>query len=297
MSPQTKGLLAFIGATLAGSGIPVFSKLVLKEIGPAEMMTIRFLIAWLVFLPFVWRSLPRKIGSWLKISLAVFPAAINMVLFANGVQFTTATMAQLIYSFSPIVGAVIVFFIGQEKLGLKKISGIIVGLIGMMILIITPLGNSQLTGLFGTIKGNGLILIGMICWTIYTVASKTLNHKFSSQAITSILLLEGFLVNFLFGGFGIFRPETLRQISLTTWMWILYLSLISSIAFFLLYQMAIKYTSAVSVLMMSYLQPVLTFILAAVLLGEKLSPLLIVAGGLTLTGAYLTTTAKNHGTK
>jgi len=161
----------------------------------------------------------------------------------------------------------------------------------MMILIIAPLGNSQLTGLFGTIKGNSLILLGMLCWTVYTVASKALD-KFPPQAITSILLLEGFLVNFLFGGYGIFRPETLQQISLTTWLWLLYLSLISSIAFFLLYQIAIKYTSAVTVLMMSYLQPVLTFIWAAILLGETLSPLLIVAGGLTLTGAYLTTTAK-----
>ncbi|MDP2709032.1 MAG: DMT family transporter [bacterium] len=290
MPSKTKGILAFIGATLAGSGIPVFSKLVLKEIGPEEMMTIRFLIAWLVFLPFVWRSLPKKIGAWLKISLATLPAAINMVLFANGVQFTTATMAQLIYSLSPIAAAVIVFFIGQEKLGLKKISGIIVGLIGMMILIITPLGNQQLAGLIGTAKGNSLLLIGMVCWTIYTIASKAL--KFPPQVITSILLLNGFLINLLFGGFKIFTPEALQQISLITWLWIFYLSLICSIAFFLLYQVAIKYTTAVTVLMMSYLQPVLTFIWAAVLLGERLSPLLIIAGGLTLTGAYLTTTAK-----
>lgn len=292
MSSQTKGLLAFIGATLAGSGIPVFSKLVLREIGPAEMMTIRFLIAWLVFLPFVWHSLPKKIGDWLKISLVVLPAAINMVLFANGVQFTTATMAQLIYSLSPIVAAVIVFFIGQEKLGLKKISGIIVGLIGMTILIVAPLGNQQLSGLIGTTKGNGLLLIGMVCWTIYTIASKALNHKFQPQVITSILLLNGFIINFLFGGFRIFNLEALPQISPITWLWILYLSLICSVVFFLLYQLAIKYTTAVTVLMMAYLQPVLTFIWAAILLGETLNPLLIIAGGLTLAGAYLTTTAK-----
>jgi len=124
MTAKTKGVLAFLGAALTGSGIPVFSKLVLKEIGPEEMMTIRFLIAWLVFLPFVWRSLPQKIGAWLKISLAVFPAAINMVLFANGVQFTTATMAQLIYSLSPIAAAVIVFLSVRKSLGSKKLPGL-----------------------------------------------------------------------------------------------------------------------------------------------------------------------------
>mgnify|MGYP001604510743 CR=1 FL=1 len=292
LSSKTKGILAFIGATLAGSGIPVFSKLVLREIGPEEMMTIRFLIAWLIFLPFVFRSLPKKISDWFKISLATLPAAVNMVLFANGVQFTTASMAQLIYSLSPIAAAVIVFFIGQEKLGPRKIWGIIIGLIGMLVLILTPLRNQQLSGLIGSTQGNGLLLIGMICWTMYTIASKSLNRLFSSSVISSVLLLNGFLINFLFGGFKIFTPNALQQISLVTWLSILYLSLICSIAFFLLYQLAIKYTSAVTVLMMTYLQPVLTFIWAAILLGETLNPLLIIAAGLTLAGAYLTTTAK-----
>ena len=127
---------------------------------------------------------------------------------------------------------------------------------------------------------------------MYTIASKSLNRLFSSSVISSVLLLNVFLINFLFGGFKIFTPNALQQISLVTWLSILYLSLICSIAFFLLYQLAIKYTSAVTVLMMTYLQPVLTFIWAAILLGETLNPLLIIAAGLTLAGAYLTTTAK-----
>lgn len=287
-----KKLVILLIAAIAGSGIPVFSKIILQTINPEEMMTIRFFIAWLAFLPWVWKFLPKKLSDWLTISLATFPAVINMVLFANGVQFTTATMAQLIYSFSPIIAALIVVIIGQERLNLKKISGIIIGFLGIIILLI-PSNNLQTSNsLIGTTKGNGLLLIGMIGWTIYTIASKSLNNRFSPQVISFILLVNGFLANFLLGGFTVFSPEKLGQIPPATWGWIIYLSIICSVAFFFFYQLSIQITSAVTTSMVQYLSPVFTFIWAARLLGETLYPLLIIAGGLTLTGAYLTTTAK-----
>ena len=255
-------------------------------------MTIRLFVAWLVFLPWVWKSLPKKFSDWLTISLVTLPAVINMVLFANGVQFTSATMAQLIYAFSPIVAAVIVVIIGQEKLTRGKISGIAIGFFGMMILLVPSINLQTANTLIGNLKGNGLLLIGMICWTIYTIASKPLNNRFAAQIISFNLLVNGFLANFILGGFRIFSPEKLGQIPLSTWGWIVYLSVVCSIGFFSLYQLSIKLTSAVTTSIMHYLTPVFTFIWAAGLLRESLNWFIVLGGGLTIAGAYLTTTAK-----
>ena len=287
-----KKLLILLAAAITGSGIPVFSKIVLQTLNPEEMMTIRLFVAWLVFLPWVWKSLPKKFSDWLAISLVTLPAVINMVLFANGVQFTSATMAQLIYAFSPIVAAVIVVIIGQEKLTRGKISGIAIGFFGMMILLVPSINLQTANTLIGNLKGNGLLLIGMICWTIYTIASKPLNNRFASQVISFNLLVNGFLANFILGGFRIFSPEKLGQIPLSTWGWIVYLSVVCSIGFFSLYQLSIKLTSAVTTSIMHYLTPVFTFILAAGLLRESLNWFIVLGGGLTIAGAYLTTTAK-----
>ncbi|PIP52655.1 hypothetical protein COX09_00405, partial [Candidatus Beckwithbacteria bacterium CG23_combo_of_CG06-09_8_20_14_all_47_9] len=265
-----KKLLILLAAAITGSGIPVFSKIVLQTLNPEEMMTIRLFVAWLVFLPWVWKSLPKKFSDWLAISLVTLPAVINMVLFANGVQFTSATMAQLIYAFSPIVAAVIVVIIGQEKLTRGKISGIAIGFFGMMILLVPSINLQTANTLIGNLKGNGLLLIGMICWTIYTIASKPLNNRFAAQIISFNLLVNGFLANFILGGFRIFSPEKLGQIPLSTWGWIVYLSVVCSIGFFSLYQLSIKLTSAVTTSIMHYLTPVFTFILAAGLLRESL---------------------------
>jgi len=287
-----KKLLILLAAAITGSGIPVFSKIVLQTLNPEEMMTIRLFVAWLVFLPWVWKSLPKKFSDWLTISLVTLPAVINMVLFANGVQFTSATMAQLIYAFSPIVAAVIVVIIGQEKLTRGKISGIAIGFFGMMILLVPSINLQTANTLIGNLKGNGLLLIGMICWTIYTIASKPLNNRFASQVISFNLLVNGFLANFILGGFRIFSPEKLGQIPLSTWGWIVYLSVVCSIGFFSLYQLSIKLTSAVTTSIMHYLTPVFTFIWAAGLLRESLNWFIVLGGGLTIAGAYLTTTAK-----
>lgn len=287
-----KKLLILIAAAVTGSGIPVFSKIVLQTLNPEEMMTIRFFIAWLVFLPWIWRALPKKFSDWLAISLVTLPAVINMVLFANGMQFTSATMAQLIYTFSPIVAALIVVVIGQEKINRQKISGIVVGFIGMIILLIPSINLQTAGALVGSFKGNSLLLAGMICWTIYTIASKPLNNRFPAQIISFNLMVNGFLANFILGGYRVFTPEKLGQIPPSTWIWIIYLSLVCSIGFFSLYQLAIKLTSAVTTSMMHYLTPVFTFIWAAMLLGESLNWLIVLGGSLTIAGAYLTTMAK-----
>src|SRR3989338_1865351 len=297
MTPYQKKILLVVATALAGGGIPVFSKLLLREIGPTEFMTLRFFGAWLLFLPFVIKALPRKISDWLKISLVVMPAAINMILFARGLFFTTATMAALIYSFSPIAAAIMVYFIGQEKLNWRKIIGILIGFIGMLILIIAPLNYQSLADFVGTAKGNGLMLLCMMLMTIFTVASKPLQQKFSPAVITSILFLNCFIVNAIAGGYTIFNPSLLLKLSTTAWLSLGYLIFINSIIFFWLYQITLKQTTAVNVSMTSYITPIITFVWAAILLGERLNSVLVIAGALTLTGAYLTTTAKNHGTK
>lgn len=201
-------------------------------------------------------------------------------------------MATLIYALSPITAAVIVSSFGWEKLSLRKIRGIAIGFSGMIILISASLGNNGGGNIFGTPKGNLLILAGMFLWSVYSIATNRLDKRIHTQAITFSLLFNGFLLNFLIGGFRVFTDQTLSQLSLTTWISLTYMALICTVVGFYLYQLSIKLISAVSTLMIHYVQPLITFIWAAILLGERLNPLLIIAGGLTLTGAYLTTTAK-----
>lgn len=280
-------LMILLAATFAGSGIPVFSKIILRSLQPEEMMTLRFFIASVVFFPWIIKSLPKKISDWLKISLVTLPAVINMVLFANGVQFSPAITAQLIYAFSPIVTAIIVVLIGQEKLNWQKISGIMIGFIGMFFILAPSLKTFN-----NNMKGNILLFLGMICWSIYTIASKPLNQRFTSSIISFNLLVNGFLANFILSGWRVFSLEKLNQIPASTWVWIIYLSLVCSIGFFYLYQLSIKLTSAVTASMMQYSTPLFTFIWAALLLQEHLSWWIIIGGILIISGAYLTTTAK-----
>lgn len=289
MTSYQKKLLLLAGTVLTGGGIPVFSKLLLREMSPTEFMTIRFFSAWLIMLPLVVKLLPRKLKDWWLINLVVLPASLNMVLFARGLLTTTATMATLIYSFSPIAAAIMVYAIGQEKLNQRKLTGIFIGFIGMLIIILAPLKIAQLAVFVGSFQGNLLIFLGMVLFTVYTVASKSIQAKFKPETIVSILFLNGALVNALAGGYTIFNPVRLLPLSATAWLALSFLVLINSILFFWLYQVTLKYTSAVTVSMASYLYPIITFIWAAILLSERLNPLLVIGGGLTIIGAYLTT--------
>lgn len=297
MDGRYLALLAIIFAALAGAGNPVFSKISLEEIPPLSFIFIRFFLALLFIFPLFLREKPKFDKDILKVALISLFSTANIVLFVFGIRLTTATGAQMIYSFVPIMTAIIAYFLIKEYFTSRKIKGIFLGFLGTMLIVLLPL-IGQPSPLKGNFLGNLLILAGATLYSFYPVFSKKLQARYSPTYLTFVFLAVTTIVHlFLFPIELVTHPHWFQAVSLNSWLALLYVAVFGTIVFYLLTQYAIKHGSAVIGATILYLQPIATFGWAAVLLGEKLTSGLVIGGLMVLTGAYLVTQAHNRSAK
>ncbi|HKZ35135.1 MAG TPA: DMT family transporter [Patescibacteria group bacterium] len=281
MSSNLKALLAIVGAAVVGGGIPVFSKIGIAQIPPFTFAFLRFLIAGLILFPLVKNQLPQKLKIWRQLILISLPATINISLFVLGIRLTSATAAQLIYVIVPIITAIVAFWLIKESLGVKKLLGIILGLAGVLVVILEPLGNV-------TLLGNLLVLAAASAYAFYPVFSKKMLVKHSPLLLTFIFALTTAAVNLLLAGTELWRyPNWWQTIDLMAIMSVFYVGIFGGAIFYLLSQIATKHSSATGGTMLLYLQPIAAYFWASNFLGEGLSLKLILGGGLAVLGAYL----------
>lgn len=293
MAQQKKVLAVIILAALLGGGISPLSKIALKEFPPLSLMALRFLLAFIILLPFIYKSLPKTIKNWMMVGKTTIFATLNGILFIYGVKLTGATVSQLIYSLGTITVAIIAYFTLQEKLNPKQKIGIVIGLLGTIITVLLPvLTTNQLINI-GALQGNLMILAGMISFSIFTVKAKKLQEVYSPLTMTGLMAITIAIVVGFLAIPEIINYEWIIHISLIGWISFAYLSIIIGTIFFWLLQYAIKHGSPTISSTTGYLQPVFTFLWASLLIGEKLSPGLIIGGGLTMIGAYLVTKTKS----
>lgn len=288
MSDKEKALLLiFLEALLSAGNGPV-QKIGLFSIPPLTFAFIRFLLSTLIILPFIFQK-RRKVWSEMKaLSPMTLFASLNIMVFILGLKLTTATIAQLLYAASPLLTGIIASRLLGDRLTSRKLTGIIIGFMGILIVILLPVveKGSQFSG---NLLGNLLIVIGVICTSIYLVLSKKAQQYHSPIVVnntfiilTTILLFPLFLFEL------IFSPGWWNDISLTSLSALAYTVVFGTIALWLVKQYAVKHGGVLIASLSLYLTPISTFILAYILLGEKLTLGIVIGGALALLGIFLT---------
>lgn len=130
----------------------------------------------------------RLVRSYGKNLLAIsLLACANIVLFNLAISYTSATASQLIYCLVPLIVALLTALIFKERLKTKKIIGIILGLVGVLIIILFPVISGQKEVVFSLIP-NLVISLGAMSYSFYTLFSKKLLNIFSPFFITSTFI-------------------------------------------------------------------------------------------------------------
>ncbi len=199
----------------------------------------------------------------LLLFLSFLAIPVNQFLFLFGMRFTTASNAALLYATTPIL--VLVFsrlFLG-ERLTKLKIVGVILGFVGVM----TVIFERGVTASMEYLLGNVLIGCAVMAWGLYTVFGRRLIVRYGAIEASSMTLIIGTV---MFLPIGIvpalrFPFETLTVFS---WMQILYLAVITSVFSYFLWYFALGRAEAGKVALFTNLQPILTTVLAVVLLGQ-----------------------------
>jgi drug/metabolite transporter (DMT)-like permease len=174
----------------------------------------------------------------------------------------------------------------------NKLLGIGIGLFGALLISLLPVleKGSQING---DILGNLFIFFAMVFWAIYTIGSQhAIRRGYSPITITSMSL---FVSAFIFCIITLLTYHGNLLISFSrpdTLLLLLHLSLLVTVATYLLYQWAIKHSSGTTASLNIYLQPVFGLGINALLLGERVTTGLLIGSTFVILGVVLATKRK-----
>jgi len=262
----------------------IVARFALREFPPTQLTAVRAGVAAFV-LAVLWLTRPRPALSRRDLAalalLGLVGITANQLLFAFGVPRTSVAHASLLSALAPIMVLAIAASIGQERITLQKIAGMIVAMGGVAVLQM----ESTARGI-ATLTGDALILLSAAAIAVYSVLGKHVIARHDIVTVNAASFLAGFLslTPWLWPPHGF----SYAAVSARGWLSLLYMAVFPSVFGYLIYCYALTKLPASRVSAFSYLQPPLASLLALPLLAEPLSGSLVGGGALILAGVYVT---------
>ena len=290
--PRTGALLSVI---LWGTSF-VATKLVLREISPITLVFVRFAQgAVLMTLILAWhrelRLPPRSTWGWLFL-MGFIGIFVHQLLQVNGLRLTSATTTGWLIGLIPLWTALLSRLVLREPMGFQKILGLAVGFLGAVLLITKGDLSTQLLSLPST-RGDLLILLSTINWAVYTVLGHgTLRVLGAVRATAGAMILGWVMLAPLF--FWNEGWRELGQVSAVGWGALVFLGVGCSGLGYLFWYGALERMEASRVAAFLYLEPLVTLMVAALVLEERAGWITLLGGIIVLTGVLLVEKAPRH---
>jgi drug/metabolite transporter (DMT)-like permease len=273
---------------MAWSGSWITGKLAVGSAPPLEISTVRFVIAALVVaaIATVARTNLGRGNLWPVVLAGVFGyCAYNAFVFVGLTMAPASDGALIVPTTIPVLTAVAAPFVG-ERLTATKIAGFALASVGAATVIAAGQTGDEISS--RRLVGDLLMLLGAGCWAVYTVLGTIALRTRSPLAIVTIAAPIGAALLFPLGFFEKGYADVAGW-STAVWLNVLYLALAGSVASFIAFYWLVRRVGAGIASMTSYFVPVLTLVMAVVLLGDRPQPLQLVGGLVILGGVRLAT--------
>tara|TARA_Y100000741_G_scaffold316534_1_gene262869 strand:- start:21 stop:881 length:861 start_codon:yes stop_codon:yes gene_type:complete len=269
-------------AAIWGSAF-MFIKISAVDFGPILLVTLRLLIAGLVFMPFLLRKKKRSLFK------AYLPAILIIAIVSNAIPFTmfayaslgaTSNMLGILNGTTAFLTTIIAYFWLKEAVTSKQIIGLFFGFIGVLILVNPSNGST-------TLMASLCAMIGSLCYAF----NATYLQKYHSNSDKIVLIGWSMLFGGLFmiplASFNLpnAMPDTNSILAL------FWLAVISTGVGYLAYVRLIDRIGAVKTATLTYLLPVFSIIWGAIFLQEKIT--IFILGGFifVMMGMYYANTS------
>jgi drug/metabolite transporter (DMT)-like permease len=227
--------------------------------------------------------------------LGMLNIPLNQLLFISGVDLSTAPNASLAYALTPAFVLLLSVIAYRQRPGGRQIIGMLLAMVGAAIVLVDRGANLS----EGLMMGNMMVLGAAIAWSLYTMLGRDLATYYGGFHLTAMTMFTGAILYVpvwavLYGVDIVPLDITplLRTVDGITpmeiWGQIMYLGIITSGLGFGLWYVALTSLDAARLSVFNNLQPVLTTILAWVLLGTVPTPVFVVGGVVALAGVVLT---------
>lgn len=284
---MTRTYLLLLLTTLFWGGTAVAGKLVLQDIPPLTAGVLRYGITALLLLLLFRSQLPspwalRTRDRWLLVWIGIFGTFLNHTFFFLALSYAPAAHGALIPSTtSPIWTLLLAARRGQERVGALQIVGMGLCLAGV-VLVVHPARVLTGEGL-GVLLGDGLFLIGGMAWGVYSYLSAMAMRRLS--AVTTLVFGMGVGTLLLIPIALKERPwATVHLAHVSAWGALAFLVGACTLLALLWWNIALARVGAGRTAVFTNLVPLFGILFSWLLLGERLAPIQLLGGLLSVAG-------------
>jgi len=280
--------LALLAVQILFGTWPIFGKIVLRSMSPTSLVACRLTGAALAF-----ALLQRKLTPLLRMPVkdvllltlcSMMGIVGNQFLFVKGLSLTTVINATLLSTTIPVFALFVSILLGYDRLSVRRLIGITLAAAGVVYLV-NP-ARADLSS--QTTAGNLLIICNSLLYAMYIVFSKDLFERYGALNVITWMFLVGALFTVPVGIYSM-RHENIGAIGAGVWLTMAIIIIFPTVGAYYLNAWALTKVASSTVAVYIYLQPLIAFGLAPVVLGEEWSWRTIIAGLLICAGVGVVT--------
>ena len=287
-------IVAFLTVAVWGTTFVWTKLLIINGLSPAQIFTLRFIIAYVLLTGFsLWRGRHKWLSdNWrdelTMMALGLTGGSMYFLTENESLRFTTATNTSLIVCSCPLFAMLIIaLFYKSERFSRLQALGSLLALIGMAAVVLNGHFVLHLSPL-----GDTLAFSACICWALYTLLMKPVMGRYPAMFITRKVFFYGILTILPYYIFVpdmpsmdvLMRPEVALNL--------LFLGSVASMLCYLTWSWCMKGLGAVVCTNWVYVNPITTIIAAWLILDEQITVYFLIGSILIIMGMYLSSKKK-----
>lgn len=267
---------------------PIVGKIVLRSMSSTSLVSLRILGAAVIFSLLQRRlgeirRLPRKVFAWLVLS-SLLGVALNQFIFVGGLALTTAINATLLITTIPVFTLVVSIILGYDSASVRHFLGIALAVAGVVYLV----DPWRATITAQTTRGNLLLIASSFFYGAYIAVSRNLFRRYGALTVITWIFQIAALVALPIAAYN-WSTQGLADVSTGLFLGVAYIILVPTVGAYYLNSWAITRVPPSVVAVYIYLQPLLAFGLAPLVLGESWNSRTILACALIFSGVAVVT--------
>lgn len=275
-------IAAFLIVVVWGCTFVQTKVLINAGLRPDEIFTLRFVIAYLLILPFSWRRLflANVKDELIALLLGLTGGSLYFIVENYALAYGYCSNVSLIVCLTPLVTALIVGWrYPAERLGKAGMVGSVVALGGMALVVFNGNFVLKLSPL-----GDVLALGACICWALYSLLIKHLGARYDNMLITRKVFGYGLLTIIPLLLWRGINCDIVIYGGVAVWGNILFLGVVASMLCFLGWNWCLARLGTVRATNFLYLNPVIAIVSSALVLGERVTWIAVLGAVCILAG-------------
>ncbi len=288
-------ILILVANILFAVNMPVSKYLLPDHLLPEALTILRITFAcvlfWITSL-FMQREKVSLKDLGILFVCALCGIAFNQSLFIYGLTITSPVDASIIAIGVPIYVMLLAALVLKEPITRMKAFGVLLGVCGALMLVMQ---SSHAGGQVSSLRGNLMIIISGLSYSVYLVISKPITLRYSSVTIMKWMFLFGTLVLLPFMYNQVFDSPAFNHQGIDgKEVWAIAFVLFGGTYIpYLLIPMSLKRIRPTTVSMYNYVQPIIASFIAVAIGQDTFTADKFLSAALVFVGVYLVTQSKS----